>query len=382
MKKINVAFLITDQHDGLGGLENTLTTVALGLEKIGFKTQTLLLHSPRTMDQLKKLNHVSIMPEIMKSRLIQKAPKIIQHHYWKLKFIHQAKRFLTRQFKKQPWDILIILNISKNLQRITGYLKKFKNKNPQIPVVAWPHTSFTAYSQKDIKNIKLYLNVFDNIFAISEGIKIQLESLFQLKNIAVVYNPISVPDQIPIRDPTKFIYIGRVHDSVKQVDKLLENIAILQGHWTLDIFGGNSLKKDDQLFQQKIDALKLQNKVTFHGWKASPWDYINSAGILLLNSAYEGFGLVLVEAMMRGIPCISSNCPVGPSEIIQQNLNGWLYELDDYDQLRQYLQAIIGGSLKLPTTHTVIESVQHFSEHHVLSQYKKQILMAIKNKQA
>lgn len=378
-KKFNIAFLITDKHDGRGGLENVLVDVATGLENLGLETQTLLLQSPKTTEVFTKLTNLKIAPDVKIPSLIS-FQKLIKYHYWKCKFISQSIKFISHQFQKNPWDVLIILNLSKDLQRISRYLYKFKTMHPQIPIIAWPHISFSFYSTKQIKSIKSYISLFDATFAITKAIKTEMEEYFQFKNTHIIYNPIAPSDQLPQRSSTSYIYMGRIYDPRKQVPELLKALKNLKGNWTLDIFGGNKENNDNDEFLSLINQLGLDQNVTFHGWKDNPWDHIHKAGVLLLNSRLEGFGLVLVEAMMRGIPCISSDCPVGPNEIIQNNINGWLYDTNDYATLLKYLQEIIDGTRVLPSQDSIIDSVQKFSTENVLNNFKKQVIELIKIK--
>jgi len=68
-----------------------------------------------------------------------------------------------------------------------------------------------------------------------------------------------------------------------------------------------------------------------------------------LTSDYEGFPAVIVEAMANGIPCISTDCPVGPSDIIQNELNGVIIPMSDdptiVKSLTDVIKRLLDGSL-------------------------------------
>ena len=60
---------------------------------------------------------------------------------------------------------------------------------------------------------------------------------------------------------------------------------------------------------------------------------MKESSIKVLTSRYEGFGLVLIESMINGVPCISFDCPYGPSDIIQDGENGYLVENGNIQEL-------------------------------------------------
>ena len=69
-------------------------------------------------------------------------------------------------------------------------------------------------------------------------------------------------------------------------------------------------------------------------------EYLNSS-LYVLSSKSEGFGLVLIEALSCGVPCISFNCPNGPAEIIRHGENGILVPLADVEKLAESIEWMI-----------------------------------------
>lgn len=97
--------------------------------------------------------------------------------------------------------------------------------------------------------------------------------------------------------------------------------------WSLDLYGDGEIKicKDyiSEFYPEKFDYFN------WHGWVEDPWSEINIGDALVLTSKFEGFPMVLLEAISRGLPCISANCPTGPKDIIKSGINGELYKLGD-----------------------------------------------------
>lgn len=82
-----------------------------------------------------------------------------------------------------------------------------------------------------------------------------------------------------------------------------------------------------------VSDLQLEGEVILTGYQKNPFPYIANADVFVLSSHYEGFGNVLVEAMALGIPVVSTDCPSGPGEIIEQGVNGLLTPVGDTEAL-------------------------------------------------
>jgi glycosyltransferase involved in cell wall biosynthesis len=84
-----------------------------------------------------------------------------------------------------------------------------------------------------------------------------------------------------------------------------------------------------------IKNLGLEQDVTLHGFVENPFKYIKHAAVFVLSSLWEGFGNVIVEAMALGTPVVATECPSGPSEILEEGKWGRLVPPGDVDALAQ-----------------------------------------------
>lgn len=226
----------------------------------------------------------------------------------------------------------------------------------KIKVGAWYHYSF---KMKHVK--KRYLQKADFFWAISLGIKNELISMgVSSKKIYVIYNPVNISNVSIVKRSKKqnhFIYIGRIdYDGQKNVSELIKAFNQVTGDWNCDFYGSVTPETKSRLLELANQHTK--ERISFKGFYKNVWDHIKEADVLLLTSKYEGLGMVLIEAAARGISLISSDCPVGPKEVI--NNNGYLYMPGDVEQLLLLLNQIVSFKILIPSLKQVEESVQKF----------------------
>lgn len=89
-------------------------------------------------------------------------------------------------------------------------------------------------------------------------------------------------------------------------------------------------------------ALGLEPYVRFCGWQRNPFRYMAAADLFVLSSLWEGFGNVVVEAMASGAPVVSTDCPHGPAEIIEDGVSGLLVPPGDAGALAKAMLRVLG----------------------------------------
>lgn len=366
-KNLKIAFLIADKHDGKGGLENVLIDIVQGLKSHDIDSYIALIEEPVYQDILTHFSNIKTFSTSENLALKKKKPTFLYRLLWKYNNRRILKKYFTTLQKFQP-DALILINFPEKFIRHYSLFKKYKQNNPKTALIAWPHGSLSILGNKISKMLKERISLFDDIFAISKGIQNELKEIYKIQQSTLIYNPIKKANIIT-RQTNRFIYIGRIDAPEKRVKSLLKILSQLQGEWRLDLYGSLGSNDESEAMKEYISSLNLSSKIYCHGWVNDPWSQIPKAGVLLLNSSSEGFGLVLAEAMMRGIPCVSSDCPVGPNEIIQHGVNGWLYSPNKEGDCLQILQAIIDGELSLPTPLVIQNSVKKFTSEVVIQNF-------------
>lgn len=132
---------------------------------------------------------------------------------------------------------------------------------------------------------------------------------------------------------------GRLHHQ-KGFDVLIRAFAQVRRSTPckLLILGEGSLQQD---LQRLIDSLGLAEDAQLAGFQENPYSYMAHAAAFVLSSRYEGFGNVLVEALALGTPVVSTRCPVGPAEILEEGKTGILVPTEDESALAQAILRVL-----------------------------------------
>lgn len=177
-----------------------------------------------------------------------------------------------------------------------------------------------------------------NIIAVSQAIAEDLQTCLgvRTKKQVVINNPFSVTEiLIQAAKPCDrqgsdyLIHVGRLHP-IKRHDRLIKAYALSGISAPLLLLGDGPESLIRQL-KQLAKSLNVSDRVVFAGFHTNPFPLIKHAAMLVLSSDSEGFGNVLVEALLCGTPVVSTRCPGGPEEIMRKaGLDNALAELNIY----------------------------------------------------
>jgi glycosyltransferase involved in cell wall biosynthesis len=109
----------------------------------------------------------------------------------------------------------------------------------------------------------------------------------------------------------------------------------------LIILGEGGKRKE---LEKLIRELNLQSDVDMPGFVSNPYSYMSKSDVFVLSSKYEGFGNVLVEAMACGVSVVSTNCPGGPAEILENGKYGKLVSVGDVNALAMVILETLNNS--------------------------------------
>lgn len=163
-------------------------------------------------------------------------------------------------------------------------------------------------------------------------------------NVTSIYNPLTFKsEEVAALDNEKCIAIGRL-ESQKNFRDLVaawKYVAEEYPDWVLEIYGNGSLKKS---LQKQITSLGLDLQVRLMGSSSDIRSKMLDSSCLVMSSAYEGFPMVLLEAVETGLPIVSYDCPKGPAEIIIDGKSGYLVKPGDVEGLARRVCDVISDA--------------------------------------
>jgi glycosyltransferase involved in cell wall biosynthesis len=201
------------------------------------------------------------------------------------------------------------------------------------------------------------------IVAVSQGIADETREFFGIaeEKIETIYNPIDLPQITAAaeRDPEDhfvdefkrlkkpvILSVGRLSAQKNQA-LLLDAYAQLPGslRGTLLILGEGKLR---EALEAKAHALGIHDEVSMPGFVPNPWWYMKQSDLYVMSSNWEGYPMVLLEALACGIPVVATDCEHGPSEIIQGEAFGALVPVGDATALANAVAERLAGGKPQP----------------------------------
>jgi glycosyltransferase involved in cell wall biosynthesis len=187
-------------------------------------------------------------------------------------------------------------------------------------------------------------------YVILESEKFKQELIFLIENQSIE-NVIGISNFVvfdkikKLEKKNEILYVGRINTSQKRVDLLLKIWSLLYlkfPDWSLKIVGGG-----DELESIKSLSVKYKlDNIFFYGFQdAKP--FYETASIISLTSAYEGFGITLIEAMQFGVVPIAFNSYLSVTDIINDKVNGCLIEPFNIQKYADALSELMTSSDKL-----------------------------------
>ena len=162
-----------------------------------------------------------------------------------------------------------------------------------------------------------------------------------IKQVVVIPNFISISfsSMSPLSEK-RVIAIGRLtyQKNFSSLVRAFADVAKRFPEWKLDIFGDGD---EWSLLSNLINKLSLEENVRLCGVTDHIEEKMLSSSILALSSRFEGFPLVLIEAMSCGLPCVSYSCPCGPKDIISDGVDGFIVPMENEVMLAEWIGYLI-----------------------------------------
>ena len=328
MKK--VCFLV-DSIFSIGGVQRVTAVIASALSK-EYDVTIVTFDKPETKDtSLYGLDEARLHYRFFSYPQISKAEKkICKAFSWLyLKYQPQSKwtsviygyssfpptlrRALTKELQAGHYDAIIGVHAP-----LAGRLATMKKLLNGIKTIGWVHNSFEALFGKKYLYIG-YLRKRHYVYQFRRLDHVVLLCHHDTKSYnrydpwikpSVIYNPLTLIPGPPSQGISKhFLAVGRFSKKHKGFDILIEAFHLFaqkEKEWKLDIIGEG---EEEALYRELIKKYDLEGRITIHPFTNNIQDYYSKAQVYVLSSRWEGFGLVLVEAMAHGLPVVSSDLP-------------------------------------------------------------------------
>lgn len=325
MKKISILSL----HLGFGGIEKSVAALANILCEnydVEIACTYKLYEKPAFyIDSRVKIHYLTedIKPnkEELKLAISSKNPvKIIKEAKTSYNVLHLRKKTMVNYIKNCDSDVIIATrDIFDEWLGLYGKKETLK--------IGWEHNHYHG-NMKYAQNIIMANKNLDYLVLVSDSLRKFYKKNMGNYNCKCVYIPNvieKIPDKSSNLSSKKLISVGRLSPEKGYMDLLKVYTLLHKRHpdWTLDIVG-DGVEKEKMV--QYINEHNLSDFVTLHGYQKK--DYIDNllgeASIYLMTSFTESFGIVLIEAMSHGLPCIAFNSAEGANELINSGENGYL----------------------------------------------------------
>ena len=375
VKKFKIVYLTPALYIA-GGVERVLTIKANYLaEQLGYDVTIILTEGCdkplfyKLSEKIKVINLNIGFEELWTCSFVKKI-------FVYLKKQRQFKKALTKELMDIRPDVTVSL-----LRREINFINDIPDGSRKIGELHINRANYRNFSTQNVGivkrlfakywsyNLVSHLRRLDKLVVLTEKDR---EAWVELDNVVAIPDPLSLsPQTVSPLTKNRVVAVAR-YSHEKGIDLLLRAWAIAEKRalgWRLDVYGDG----DRSPYNQLIEDLHIDgSRCELHGRTDNvEAEYVNSS-IFVLSSRFEGFGMVLTEAMACGLPVVSFDCPWGPRSIITDGDDGLLVENGNVEALADGLTRLMGDAdLRQTMAANGIKNVQRFSIEHISESWKE-----------
>lgn len=264
------------------------------------------------------------------------------------------------------------------IMELCSFVSKVASLGLSIPIIATEHNSFERPKSAPMSKInyfaKFYLNkVYDVVTLLTAADKKVIGK--KLKNAIVMPNPLCLDIENAIPPKKNIILaVGRVDDwHCKGFDVLISswgNIAKDFPTWKLWIVGACREERNKLFLNQLGRRYGCSQQLEFFDFQTDMKKIYAESSVFVLSSRYEGFGLVLIEAMSQGCACIACDYKGRQKEIIRNRDEGLLCEPDNSIDLSFTLKQILSDSkLRIRLQQNALSRAEYYSLDNTMNRW-------------
>ena len=324
MKKVTILSL----HLGYGGIEKSIAALAnLLCEKYEVEIACVYKLFDKPVfdidERVKVIYLTNVVPNhegIRNARKNKNILKLVKEYSYGALVLSKRKKSMVNFIIHCDSDYIISTRDIFN-DWLGGYAK------PNVIKIGWEHNHYHD-NFKYADNIVRTAKNLDFFVLVSKNLRDYYSKRLRKYNVKCFYIP-NIIDELPNKtaplEEKRLISVGRLSPE-KGYDDLLKLFKILHEtykDWHLDIIGDGQEKNN---LEKYIDNNKLEKNVTLHGYQKKDYidEMLNKSSLYVMTSHTESFGIVLIEAMSHGVPCIAYSSAEGANELINSGYNGYL----------------------------------------------------------
>ena len=314
-----------------GGIEKITTTLANYFVKKGIEVTIVsnfrtYEHFSYQLDSRVKTDFLSDIPYSGKPG-----------SFLRLKMFLENKKHAKKYFSKLNNQIIITQGFPPAFLYYFAMGKRNNNK-----LINCEHVHYFYYN-KIIRIIRTFVyKKYNNVCVLTNADKNQYDKL--KIHSTCIPNALDLSDFLQPNFNTNrnntILGVGRLEDqkNFPALIKVFSRINKKYPDWKLEIYGRGNLF---DYLQKQIDELGISDSAKLMGVTDNISVVFQRSGLFILTSLYEGFSMVIVEAMANGCPVISYDCPNGPSDLIENGVNGLLVENQNEEKLYEAICSVI-----------------------------------------
>lgn len=327
-----------------GGLERVFSTVSELLHDSGCEVTVIVLEDNIEYSYSGNLINLGHLSKFQKYFQLKKHLKANQFDYI-IDFRHRIN----------PWMELVFLNYI-----YLGFKSIYTIHSSKLDV----------YLTKNNWVAKQILKNTYKVVAVSNALNEKIKSDYDFGKAIVIPNSIAKGSLESVFKNVEFPYkyciaVGRLVP-LKQFEKLIEIYAVSNlpnNEIHLVILGEGEEKV---VLKKRIEELQLTPLVHLLGFKSDVVSYIKQAEFLTLTSKYEGFPMVILEALAIGTQVVSFDCETGPNEMIVDEYNGLLVENQNFEKFKEAMNRMVNDKVLYNfCKENTIASVASFSDENI-----------------
>ena len=355
------------------------------MKKIIFYTDSLIMGGAEkiALDYVKMLNESKRFDITLlinedngeENILLDKIPKNVSYQFVVEKEIMKKLNFYRRKKQKSfiykiPYNYYLAKRRErrKNINDIISkmnydYIIDFYNILPENiideRVISWQHMTIKEYPNKDLNSFEKRLSRMRYLVVLNEEMKKEVLDKFPKyeNKIKVVYNFFDIDeikklslDDSKLNDREKqlikenyFFACCRI-DKQKDIDTLVESYKILKEKYNIKeklyIAGVGDQK---ERLENLVKSYQLEKEIVFLGLQKNPYIWMKNARFFVHSSYREGLPTVVIEGLITNGMVISSDCPTGPKEILEEGKSGILFPVGDKNKLAEEIMKVLNN---------------------------------------